>query len=256
MKNIHILPTDKPSRLYKIENKLGLREEPNRNFLAKNQHIYITSDEEVKEDDWIIWNKKVVQAVDTTYYSAKKIILTTDLTLIADGVRAIDDIFLEWFVENLSCEEIKVELHEVSFVITDNIYKIIIPKEEPKQEISNEAKERAKNYMRLKGSLEPKQETLEEAALRLYPKFSHDPYNPLEDVLEDEREIFIEGAEWQAERMYSEEDMKSAYFSAIESTGEGWNGEYAEGNNPNIEDKFSEEFKEWFEQFKKKGDDK
>ena len=58
------------------------------------------------------------------------------------------------------------------------------------------------------------------------------------------------------DRMYSEEDMKLAYFSAIQSTGEGWNGEYAEGNNPNIEDKFSEEFKEWFEQFKKIQDGK
>jgi hypothetical protein len=51
---------------------------------------------------------------------------------------------------------------------------------------------------------------------------------------------------------YSEEDMKEAYFSAIESTGEGWNGEYAEGNNPNIEEKFKEGFNEWFNKFKNK----
>ena len=92
---------------------------------------------------------------------------------------------------------------------------------------------------------EPKQETLEEASWK---------YNPLKK-LDGEfiRHAFKEGAKWQQERMYSEEDMKLAYFSAIQSTGEGWNGEYAEGNNPNIEDKFSEEFKEWFEQFKKQG---
>jgi hypothetical protein len=95
---------------------------------------------------------------------------------------------------------------------------------------------------------EPKQETLEEASWK---------YNPLKK-LDGEfiRHAFKEGAKWQQERMYSEEDMKLAYFSAIQSTGEGWNGEYAEGNNPNIEDKFSEEFKEWFEQFKKNGGDK
>jgi hypothetical protein len=52
--------------------------------------------------------------------------------------------------------------------------------------------------------------------------------------------------------MYSEEDMKKAYLSAIKTTGEGWNGEYAEGNDPNIEEKFSEGFTQWFEQFKKK----
>jgi len=67
----------------------------------------------------------------------------------------------------------------------------------------------------------------------------------------------IEGdAKWQAERMYSEEDIREAYFSAIKITGEGWNGEYAGGNSPNIEDKFSEEFKEWFEQFKKQEGEK
>jgi hypothetical protein len=63
---------------------------------------------------------------------------------------------------------------------------------------------------------------------------------------------FIEGAKWQQQRMYSEEDLKEAYFSAISSTGEGWNAEYANGNNPNIEEKFSKGFTQWFEQFKKK----
>ena len=210
MKNIHVLPTDKPSRLYEIENKLGLLEEPNRNFLAKNQHIYITSDEEVKEDDWIIWNKKVVQAVDTTYYSAKKIILTTDLTLIADGVRAIDDIFLEWFVENLSCEEIKVALHEVSFVITDNIYKIIIPQEEPKQEplsfppFDKEkadviTKEGQKVIRELRSNIQ--QETLEEAARR-YTESTTD--NDAIRIFS-----FIEGAKSEAARDYWFEQFKN-----------------------------------------------
>ena len=41
-------------------------------------------------------------------------------------------------------------------------------------------------------------------------------------------------------------------LAAIKSTGEGWNAEYAHGNNPNIEEKFTEGFEEWFEQFKKK----
>jgi hypothetical protein len=44
-----------------------------------------------------------------------------------------------------------------------------------------------------------KQETLEEVALRLYP----------EEWDWKEREIFIKGAKYQAERSYSEEDMKS-----------------------------------------------
>ena len=88
-----------------------------------------------------------------------------------------------------------------------------------------------------------KQETLEEAAKRIYGS----------DVSKDvEYYAFILGAKWQAERMYSEEDLREAYLSAIKTTGEGWNGEYAEGNDPNIEEKFSEGFTQWFEQFKKK----
>ena len=94
--------------------------------------------------------------------------------------------------------------------------------------------------------LEPKQETLEELAKRKY-------LTRLDNFQKvDFKDGVFEGAKWQAERMYSEGDMKWAYFSAIEETGEGWNGEYANGNNPNIEDKFSEGFNKWFEQYRKK----
>ena len=65
-------------------------------------------------------------------------------------------------------------------------------------------------------------------------------------------DVYINGVKQAQERMYSEEDLKEAYFSAIESTGEGWNGEYAKGNSPDIEEIFGEGFIEWFEQFKKK----
>jgi hypothetical protein len=73
-----------------------------------------------------------------------KIILTTDQDLIKDGVQAIDDEFLEWFVKNPSCEEIKVNKIYNDYGETDIFdlvctphsfkYKITIPKEEPKQE--------------------------------------------------------------------------------------------------------------------------
>ena len=184
MKNIHVLPTDKPSRLFKDDFgkyfiSINIDQEQNH---FKPQHIYITSDEEIKEGDCVLYHEdKISQVLGINIdelkldkggvwrSSCKKIILTTDQDLIKDGVQSIDDEFLEWFIKNPSCEG---------------------------------------------------------------------------------------GAKWQAERMYSEEDIREAYFSAIKITGEGWNGEYAGGNSPNIEDKFSEEFKEWFEQFKKNGGDK
>ena len=54
------------------------------------------------------------------------------------------------------------------------------------------------------------------------------------------------------ERIYSEADMREAYFTAIRSTGEVWNGEYANGNYPNIEKKFKEGFEIFIEQYKTK----
>jgi len=69
---------------------------------------------------------------------------------------------------------------------------------------------------------EPKQETLEQASWR---------FNPLKK-LDGEflRAAFIKGAKWQFERMYSEEDLRTAWMAA----------------------KNSSDFNEWFEQFKKK----
>jgi hypothetical protein len=148
MKNIHILPTDKPSRLhYFTANKAGYYLYPNnglvipRNPNCINQNIYITSDEEIKEGDWFIENGININKWKMSYSFPsemndinKKIILTTDVDLIADGVQAIDDEFLEWFVKNPSCEEVEVEksnlLNTSRTYLGVDKYKIIIPQEE------------------------------------------------------------------------------------------------------------------------------
>jgi hypothetical protein len=125
------------------------------------QHIYITSDEEIKEGDWCyqveLNDGKVDKCYDVTLYHTwtnngvdktrkfKKIILTTDPDLIQEGVQEIDDEFLEWFVKNPSCEFVEVK----SFCkygdncpsqgaydkqsLCDIGYKIVIPQEEPKK---------------------------------------------------------------------------------------------------------------------------
>jgi hypothetical protein len=54
------------------------------------------------------------------------------------------------------------------------------------------------------------------------------------------------------ERIYSEADMREAYFTAIRSTGEGWNAEYANGNCPNIEKTFNDGYEIFIEQYKTK----
>jgi hypothetical protein len=138
MKNIHVISTSKPSKLLKdlVDKTYQFKKYftfGNRIELPLN--IYITSDEEIKEGDWCIDDEGIVKCTAHAgamnhYYT--KIILTTDQDLIKDGVQAIDDEFLEWFVKNPSCE--MVDLYRV--LNTDFSYKfrIIIPKEEPKQE--------------------------------------------------------------------------------------------------------------------------
>ena len=55
--------------------------------------------------------------------------------LIKDGVQAIDDEFLEWFVKNPNCEEIEVvDVRNLGVYGSYYPYKINIPKKETKQE--------------------------------------------------------------------------------------------------------------------------
>ena len=82
-----------------------------KNVRVVNQKIYITSDEAIKQGDWCIYNTgEIIQyLVKLNADNLKKIILTTDQDLIADGVQKIDDDFLNWFVKNPFCEMVEVE---------------------------------------------------------------------------------------------------------------------------------------------------
>ena len=225
MKNLYLIPTDKPSRLLKTMPKgnLILSKSITSGSHWENQNIYMTSNEEIKMDDWYLDDTNSVRQSITeceSYWTHRKkyqkIILTTDQDLIKDGVQAIDDDFLEWFVRNPSCEWVKVRKNpKVHFIVKgkgvkgfNQGYKIIIPKEEPKQE------------------------TLEEAAKEFV--LSHD-FSKLTNPNHLANRCFQFGAKWQDERMYSEEDLKESWYNGMKSD----NG-------------FFGSFKEWFEQFKKK----
>jgi hypothetical protein len=133
------------------------------------QHIYITSDEFIEEDDFglNLSTKEIVKYNGVKGLSScyKKIILTTDQDLIKDGIQAIDDEFLEWFIKNPSCEY--VEVSEDYFKLSNMVYghntehyKIIIPKE-PKpihQQIIYIVG--GEDRFREIANLKPKQETL------------------------------------------------------------------------------------------------
>jgi hypothetical protein len=136
-----------------------------RNIQDIKENIYITNYEEIKPNVYALINRvlcktelldgKIVSrqllsgaTMDICKGEYSEIILTTDQDLIKDGVQDIDDEFLEWFVKNPSCEsvEVKQELGvclncEWNYDSCPNAkeclkgkYKIIIPKEEPKQE--------------------------------------------------------------------------------------------------------------------------
>ena len=126
MKNVHVIPTDKPSRLHLGNSGLVLCDLNYSSNTINSQNIYITSDEEIKEGDWYIYlgqiNKRTRKnpKAEYSFPNYKKIILTTDPQLIAGGVQAIDDTFLEWFVKNPSCERVEVGYGFIRLTETDN----------------------------------------------------------------------------------------------------------------------------------------
>jgi hypothetical protein len=222
MKNIHVLPKD-------IFNRLGVDhygKTPTQIKIAEfliNINIYITNYEEIKDGEeiknkWLldkdtnkVFKCKNIIAASDPNRRLVKVILTTDSDLIANGVQKIDDDFLQWFVKNSSCEEVEVETFFVprKTIGYDFNYKIIIPKKKKKMK-----------------------ETLEKAAER----YSANELSKLG---------FINGAKWQAERMYSEEELLSAFNAGYDLN------TFEQLEIPNEEREYLS-FKDWFKQFKKK----
>jgi hypothetical protein len=212
MKNIHILPTDQPSRLYKskITQNIFIGDDISQHGDATyNLNIYITSDVEIKDvrphkGKWQLEKGQILNQFPdylTDLSECKLVIMTTDPQLIADGIQAIDDEFLEWFVKNPSCEKVEVEkeshieIEEVSYEgdfqnVEYISYKIIIPKEEPKQETLEEA---AEKYA------ESNQYGLE--------YYDEGGYQGIE-VKSFAKKLVDFTTKWQAERMYSEDEVR------------------------------------------------
>lgn len=253
MKNVHLIPTDKPSKMQRcgLSEWFDINKENLIDDRYKWQHLYIASEEEIKEGWYfniaIAVNKPVyVENEDIkglkNLYGGKpthllKIILTTDQDLIADGVQAIDDEFLEWFVKNPSCENIEIEKwtdyklengKEIPFFK----YKIIIPQEESSSEYATNSKlmtEFGKSiqlFIDLEKKLlkeEPKQQTLEQAAKQ---------YKDLK-LPDDLYDAFIAGAKWQEQRMIDLKELEKEIDALLAS-------------------ETPESLRKWFEQFKKK----
>ena len=191
MKNVHILPTDKPSRLAGSEyitNEQGIDKRvlkfklwdkliPNKDLKDIGyipQNIYITNDEEIKVGDWYYLprtnsfykcNEDPTELNLERRLGVAKIILTTDPDLIAEGVQPIDDEFLQWFVKNPSCEFVEVGYGWIRLTETDNEgYWVSIP--DKQFEMQQEEPKQIKCYCghTITCDCEPLQETLEEVA--------------------------------------------------------------------------------------------
>ena len=150
-------------------------------------------------------------------------------------------------------EELKQEVDMFKYIIGIDPYN--------KQEISKTNLERlrfpklveelAKYYEKVPLLEEPKQETtLEEAAENYGWRIKRNTFSDAvkaNELAESAQQDFIEGAKWQAERMYSEEDIQLAWE-------DGRNGETERiGSYPFYKTVFkNKNFNKWFEQFKKK----
>jgi hypothetical protein len=248
-----------------------------------HQYLYITSEEDIGDGDWYYLprTKSVHKCIEEPTelnlerrLGVAKIILTDNPDLIADGVQAIDNEFLEWFVKNPSCEWVEVIYDKDAFPYGVETakgygwYKIIIPQEEPKQikcycghtitcdceplqeepnkthyldELPNmDKKVLAKMWESAMPKLEPKQETLEEVA----EKYSKEKFfSDQETQIKIGKEGFIAGAKWQAERMYSELEV---FINELKDKIDSF--EYSVNQQSYI----LEYVDEWFEQLKKK----
>lgn len=227
MKNIHLIQTDKPSRLVldTVNNNLFLTttEDFGTNIM-KFQNIYIIHNEEIKEEikkrDWHLKNDKMITKSHIIDDTCKKIIMTTDQDLINDGVQAISDEFLQWFVMNPSCENVKYifkyytpyvynsegHLPDETSPKTIHIgYELKIPQEKPNDVVlgyktSLVAQSLDSHYVDFSNpnadkissssTKSIKQETLEEAAESLFPDSSI------------QKRIFIKGVKSDAARDY------------------------------------------------------
>lgn len=238
--NIHLLTTKKPTKLhnkngslYGKYTKLYIKEFQGNEY--NSFHMYITSDDDIKERDWVYCNidNTVDMANDRTNYHRdkfKKIILTTDPDLIKNGIQAIDDKFLEWFVKNPTCDEVEILRCSIEGLYTLSL------KEKFKQETLEKAAERLRKYK--------------------YGIFiSKDADVKGQLVIDTANAAFlsgmIEGAKWQEEKSYNNEDLGMLLDFVSKkyniSNGIGWFH-----SHESVKDISSKEvLNKWFEQFKK-----
>ena len=258
MKNIHVIPTDKSGRVGRFVDTQELILRSVKDIpRGENVNIYITSDEKPKKGEWVLFTVnditeivKVTTIINNAFETkqgfgygleyCKKIILTTDQDLIKDGIQAIDDEFLEWFVKNPSCNYVGIT---------------------PNWEFLGDEYRHGGESTLVYYPIITKEETIEEAAERMLPDFklTKDIFDfvtdlsdtkkeePKQETLEEavnnfkKTDVYINEIKQAQERMYSEEEVGELVYNII--------GEYAKHYGIMID---GAKLNELFEQFKKK----
>jgi len=219
MKNIFVIPTTELSQVYLIKDKntLGLTSKNPESMEhygsgTHNQHIYITNKESYAVGDWCIevetgdvFKVKEVKEFsgivrcekDTYVYDAcAKIVITTDLKLVADGVKEADLEFLSWLssfplgiIENVMVEKMPL-LSNNGRALYGYSYKAVIFKESLQQ---TKRLEEAKYYDKFNQILSEGDyvDVQKDGVQKIYKK--------------DDNQLYF--------KPYGEEDKVSAYFS-------------------------------------------
>ena len=235
MKNIHIIPTDSTSRLIKDvwKNTFSIVENFDTSHTDfKAQHVYITSDEEIKDGDFIFEaDTNCINIADKDYRRNEfdfKIVLSTDEDLIKYGVQVIDDNFLQWLVENPGCEEVKIRQNpKVKAVVKglgvksfSNGYRII----KPKSELASKLKELLDGMSQEEFDEEWKKIT----DLKLEgPSMIEDPYQHAELINDNIEELDKAIEMHKQEQHLIEETLEEAAERATRNESLGWENEYA-----------------------------
>jgi hypothetical protein len=228
----------------------------------KGQYLYVTSKEPYKTGDWV---KNVTIDAEPPFkldahgirYTLlapckfEKVVLTTDNYLIEDGIQSVEEEFLDWFCKNPSCEEVGVyfdlqQLDQTNPVLKGttslfSTYKIIIPKEENKQELPKTEIDWSrfpKSTQEQVGYVEPKQETLEEAYNKIYKSI---------DFTEFDFTSFAIGAKWQQEQNNTSKVTRVEVIQHLpphidtNSYAEGYNRAYTNYNAKEVEIQFQDD---------------
>ena len=119
---VHMLPTNgkdiamlsKRVKDGMLQSANGAEGVANCNTMWQPQHLYITTDEEIKEGDWCVRGNKVHRYVRKSMGTLPwlKIIATTDPKLIADGVSSIGLKLIQDYCNKGGIDEVWIECFE------------------------------------------------------------------------------------------------------------------------------------------------